>query len=264
MRRTAAVLSLLVLLTGCSNPESGGTAASSSDSAARGAPPVAVKAVSQALPRAVVRTAELHVRVPDARRAVTRAEALVRTAGGQVASEDVDVAAADPVGQLLLLVPPDRLTAVLDGLARLGDEQLRRLGSEDVTEQVVDLDARLATQRTGVQRVRALLEKASSLSDVIRIEAELTKRQSELESLEARSRALAGQVAMAKVTLRLTTAEPVAAHVGFVRGLRGGWHAFLATARVTAATAGAVLPFLPVLLAGAVIAWWVRRRGAPA
>ncbi|MFN2523605.1 MAG: DUF4349 domain-containing protein, partial [Mycobacteriales bacterium] len=67
--------------------------------------------------------------MPDARRAVTRAEALVRTAGGQVASEDVDVAAADPVGQLLLLVPPDRLTPVLDDLARLGDEQLRRLGS---------------------------------------------------------------------------------------------------------------------------------------
>jgi hypothetical protein len=68
---------------------------------------------------------------------------------------------------------------------------------------------------------------------------------------------------MSEITLHLTNdaAKPeVATTVGFTSGLEGGWRAFSATARVTAATVGALLPFLPLVLIAAAAAFWWRRR----
>lgn len=273
MRRTAAVLSLLVLLAGCSSGSV--DTASSGDAGDAGgamaaAPDAHVKEASlprvAPLPRSVVRTAELHVVVVDVRAAADRAEDLVRAAVGEVGSEDLDLAVEQPTADLLLLVPAAGLDPMLDRLAALGTQQSRKLASEDVTEQVVDLESRLATQRRSVARVRDLLARASSLSDVVRLEGELSKRQADLESLQARLRALSGQVALSRVTLRLTTATEtaVAADVGFRSGLRGGWSALLATARIGAATVGALLPFLPLLAIGGFVAWRMRRRAATA
>jgi hypothetical protein len=73
---------------------------------------------------------------------------------------------------------------------------------------------------------------------------------------------------MATVTLDLT---PVAKHVaaapskprpGFARGLNAGSHAFAETARVTEATFGVLLPFLPIALLVLGLWWLARRRGA--
>jgi hypothetical protein len=270
MRRVTVVLPLLVLLAGCGG--AGETAGSSSaksgtvDVASRAGAAVAQPAVNRtkpvAVPRSLVHTADLAVRVHDVRAATRAAEQLVQAAGGEVADEQVDLAAADPTASLRLRVPPTSLTTTLNRLAQLGDEQSRSLGTEDVTDQVVDLDSRLATQRASVTRVRALLDRATGLGDVVRIEAELSRREADLESLQARIRAMSGQVAMSDVTVRLTSrAEPkVAAAVGFTGGLRGGWHAFTTTARVAGATVGAALPFLPIAAAAIWGALWWRRR----
>jgi hypothetical protein len=114
--------------------------------------------------------------------------------------------------------------------------------------------------------VRALLDRATSLTDVVRIEAELSRREADLESLPQRARALSGPVGMATITLALTTRDEkpkVAASVGFRSGLEGGWSAFTATARVAGATVGALLPFLPLVavVIGAAL-WWRRRVSA--
>lgn len=282
MRRVAVVVpllvSLLVLLAGCGAgaagnagstagmADSGGSAAKAALPAARPGQPVAAKTKPIAVPRSVIRTAAMTVRVPDVRKATAAAERLAANAGGEVTDEKLDLQADQPSAALELRVPPARLGATLSDLSDLGDEQSRRLGTDDVTDQVVDLDSRLATQRSSVARVRALLDRAGNLSDVVRIEAELSRREGDLESLQARVRALSGQVTMSKITLTLISedAKPkVAAAVGFTSGLRGGWHAFLTAARVAAATIGALLPFLPIIglaLWGAL--WWRRRTSA--
>ena len=277
MRRVAVVLSLLVLLAGCGGGSDAGqtAAAGAADSAGDKAAPAAdagsVQAATNqtkpvAVPRSLIRTAALQVQVSDVKRATTAAERLVVEAGGEVTDEELDLQSEFPTASLRLRVPPARLTATLDKLSSLGDEQSRKLGTDDVTDQVVDLDSRMATQRTSVARVRALLGRASNLNDVVRIEAELSRREADLESLQARVRALSGQVEMSVVTLDLTNrAEPAqAATVGFMDGLRGGWEAFTTSARIVAATVGALLPFLPLVAGGLWLALWWRRRVASA
>lgn len=217
-----------------------------------------------AVERAVVRTATLVVEVDDVRKAADSARAVAQGAGGELAAEQ-SASGTDRDDEarsvLTLRVPGTTLDATVTRLAELGRERERGVASEDVTEQLIDLDSRVATQRASVARVRALLERAKGLGDVVKIEGELAKREAELESLTARMRGVEDRVAMSTVTLTLVgdgsalPSDPEE-QVGFTGGLRGGWEAFTATARVVAATTGALLPFLPFLL----LAAWAARR----
>jgi hypothetical protein len=201
------------------------------------------------------------------RAAADRAGQLVREAGGQVAaerSEGVAVQGALGNAELTLRVPPERFDDVLHRLAALGVERSRATSAAEVGEELVDLESRLATQRASVERVRALLAEAVDLGQVVQVEAELTRRTADLESLQARLAALGEQVRLSTVVLRLDSEDfPAAAGgPGFLAGLRGGWQVLLASTRVAAAVAGALLPFLPVVAVVAAVAHRLRRRPA--
>jgi hypothetical protein len=225
--------------------------------------------VSGAAPdRAVVRAARLELAVGDVAAVSGRLRALVAGVGGFVAGEQ----SLDRSANFTLRIPAPRLDEVIGQLAGAGRVTVRSEQTDDVTDQVTDLDGRLASQRAGVTRIRALLEKANSVGDVVMIESELTQREADLESLQRRLAAVSGRVAMSTLTVSLTPipapdAQP--GHDGFLAGLAAGWRAFLAAAGTAATVLGAVLPFLVLgaLLAGVGLAArraLARRRQRPA
>jgi hypothetical protein len=219
---------------------------------------------SIALRPALIRTAELTVVVDDVPAKAGAAGAAARAAGGAVAGDDRSGSGADAHATLVLKVPPERMDAVLDQLGRLGHEQSRSSSTQDVTQDVADVDARVASMQASIARVRAILSRAERIGDVVSVEGELSRRTTELESLQARQRALAGQVDYATITLQLkadraTAPPPPADRAGFAGGLRDGWHAFTATLGWVLTAVGAVLPFL-LLAAPVALAWALRRR----
>ncbi|WP_459712436.1 DUF4349 domain-containing protein [Actinophytocola sp. KF-1] len=214
--------------------------------------------------RKLVRTATVELVAADVVATVDRARDIAVRENGYAGREQV----RDTSATLTLHIPSDRFDQALDALSALGEVVSREQSAEDVTEEVVDLDSRVATQRASVDRVRALLAKANTVDEIVRIEQEVTAREAELESLQQRSQALAGQVAMSTVTLSIgkTAAKPAPApepeERGFLAGLSAGWDAFLGAGGVTLQVIGAVLPFLLVLgiPAALVLRWWRRRR----
>jgi hypothetical protein len=216
--------------------------------------------------RTLVRNASMELDTDDVGAAVSKARNIAMAEGGFAGREEI----REETASLTLHIPSDRFDQALEDLSKLGKVISRNQTAEDVTEQVVDLDSRLASQRASVDRVRALLAQATTVDEIVRIEQELTTRESELESLEQRRQALAGQVAMSTVNISFGRSEdaPVPGEddsSGFVGGLTDGWGAFLDTGRVTLQVLGAMLPFLLVLGVPAVLAFrWHRRRRAAA
>jgi hypothetical protein len=285
--RLAAPLVALLLLTGCSSgdTDSGGSAESAAqdtggsgggdaaapaapqDSAAEPGPPPeqSVSARVVAPGAALIRTAELTVRVRDVRAAADEAARLAAAATGAVASEERSGSGERASAVVRLRVPPEQFDATVARLADLGEELDRRVGTTDVTDEVVDLESRLATQRASVARVRALLDGAEALADVVQIEGELTRRTADLESLQARLAAVRGQVEQSTITLSLVGDDAAGAAAtgprGFRDGLEAGWEALVAVTRAVGVTAGALLPFTPLLLVAALV-WRLRRRPA--
>jgi Domain of unknown function (DUF4349) len=236
----------------------------------------------------VVRTAQVVVQVDgELAAAAARVRAAAEGLGGTVSSETttyVDTgspspaattkAAARPGESVLVLRVPepdlDRALTLITGPAGVGRELSRSASAQDVTADLADLASRVSTQRASVTRVRALLAKASSLQDVVTLEAEVTKRESELEAAEARRAALADQADLATLTVDLRTKEAAAAVTqqqpnAFLDGLRSGWNAVTASTTVILTVLGAVLPVAVVLgVLGAPVLWWSRRRRSTA
>ncbi len=212
--------------------------------------------------RQLVRTATIELRAPDSTEVLARVKDLVMTEGGYSAQEKSQANRAS----VTLKVPGDRLDRVVGSIAELEGVEVgrRELQTEDVTEQMVDVEARLANQRASVERVRGLLERATTTSEITDIEAELTKRQSELESLQRRHEALKGQVAMSTLTVVISaTGEQVVVREedDFLSAFAGGWKALVEAFSWLLVVLGGVLPFAVVLgLPTFGYLWWRRRR----
>jgi Domain of unknown function (DUF4349) len=277
MRRAVAgsLLALVVggMLAGCSansgsvaNSSAGGEAAVQAPQP-RQASGDAGQGDSAALPvvagRQVIRSASIALTVRrDVPGAAARAGNIATAAGGYTASENTQ----DSTATLTLQVPQARLDQVLHDLGGLGHVTSQGASAQDVTSQLVDVRSRISSQQASVDRVRALLAKAGSISDIVSIEGELTKREADLESLEQRNAELTSQTTMSAITVTLGLAPPPPATKpvqasGFVAGLSSGWHAFVAALGVALVVVGAVLPFVVILgLPSAVVWWWLRRR----
>ncbi|WP_324167428.1 DUF4349 domain-containing protein [Amycolatopsis sp.] len=195
--------------------------------------------------RQLARTAQLTLTAANVTAAADQARQIASTAGGYSGSEHTDRTLAS----LTVMVPSDRLDNVITRLSALGHVTNTQQTAQDVTDQVVDVNARLANARESVDRIRTLLGRATSIADITSIESQLTTRESDLESLEARQDALSAQVAMSPLALTITP-TPAAApdpESGFLVGLASGWHAFQAFGKTLLNFLGAILPFVAIL-----------------
>ncbi|MFC9695036.1 DUF4349 domain-containing protein [Kribbella sp. NPDC056951] len=275
----------LILLAGCG--ASGGESTSGAASDSRGnsaqqpesaasdgggkaiggqAQPKAPVADQPPVTRAIIRTGSLTVEADDVNKRRQEAIAVITGLKGQVASENTgdDDKGNISRANLVLKVPSTSYDAAIDGLSKLGKRLQIHQESTDVTEQVVDVDSRIRTQRASLDRMRALLAKANTIGEIVSVESELTRREADLESLLAKQKNLALQTELATLNLTLITKDtpPVTTDPdrGFVGGLKSGWHAFTATFSALATAVGAVLPFAILLALLAIPALWLRRR----
>ncbi|MCT9143648.1 DUF4349 domain-containing protein [Streptomyces violarus] len=210
----------------------------------------------------IIRTASLTVRVKDVPKALEEARAGTENAGGYVGNETTT---RDEEGRertrVVLRVPVEKYDEVLAELEGAGKLLDRSAKAEDVTDQVVDVESRIKSQRASVARIRELMDQATKLSDVVTLEGELSTRQADLEALLARQTSLKDRTSLATITLSLseTPAKKKEAKdddPGFVDALAGGWNAFVTMLRWLAVALGAVLPFAAVAALIALV--WLR------
>lgn len=166
-------------------------------------------------------------------------------------NDDGDVNTA----RLLLRIPVKDFTAALTDLEQVADLQSSNSGQEDVTTKVIDTEVRIRAQRRSLARVEALLDRAQSISDIIRIESQLSRRQADLESLEGRLSYLNNQTSMSTISVNISlppkekeTKKEEPEEAGFLAGLEDGWKALKSFGTGTATVAGALLPWTVVLL----------------
>lgn len=212
--------------------------------------------------RSIIYTGSVTVRVADVVAAAGEVTSLADRYGGFVGADRRSAEEGHASATMLLRIPSEHFTTAVDALGALGEEESREIDTEDVTEEVVDLEARIATARVSVARTRELLDRAESISDIVAIEEELAEREARLASLEGRQRRLADLVTLSTITVNLTTsADAPAEQTGFLAGLRAGWEGFTASMRVLVTLLGVLLPWLVAVgVPAGVLVWWARRR----
>jgi hypothetical protein len=221
---------------------------------------------------------EMHVVVSsdDIERSVAAITAEAAALGGGIASSDVDYGdrnpsdpTAPPDGHAVLVVkvPPNEVNRLIEGLDATGTVESINQSAQDVTEQLVDLEVRIANARQSVANVRAFMDQATNLNELVALESELTRRQTELEQLEAQQRNMGERVALATITIEVVPTaavpEPIAEpdetdSVGEAFGQ--GWDAFATFVLGIAFVLAVLAPFIVLFAIGGAVALWVVRR----
>jgi hypothetical protein len=279
----------LVALSGCSGAGDSGTSADSAvgaaDSSAGGQvkrevaggtadqpakpadAPAAVSAVT--FDRKLARRADISITVGDVDAAAAKVRVIAASANGLVVAEAIssepDDTSVGGFSTITISVPTAELDSTLDQLAKLGKVHSRNASTDDVTAQYVDTESRVKTMEASVNRVRALMSQATKLGDIVALEAELSRRQADLEATQSQLAALKDSVALSPVEVRLSTDEQVLVQAddstGFLAGLKAGWTAFTGSVTVLLTVLGAVLPFAVVAALVLVpLLVWMRRR----
>ncbi|MBW9118639.1 DUF4349 domain-containing protein [Microbacterium trichothecenolyticum] len=158
-------------------------------------------------------------------------------------------------------VPADQLQSVIDELDDVGEVTSTNLSRQDVTQQTMDLQARIDAAQASVDRLTQLMAQAQSVADLIAAEAALSERQSTLESYQQQLEMLDDQIAMSTLSVNIVPeVEPVTADpAGFGDGLAAGWNGLVATLNGIVVALGFLLPWLAVAAVAALIVWGIVR-----
>lgn len=150
--------------------------------------------------RMLVWTAQMGIEVEDLNVAAAQLDSQMADLGGYV-EERGDYGSQRR--RFVFRVPSAAFETALNTLEQAGEVRSREVKGVDVTEQYVDLETRLANNRALRDRLRELLAKAREVKDILLIETELNRLQSEIDSMEARLRLLGDQVQLATLTVDL-------------------------------------------------------------
>jgi hypothetical protein len=99
-------------------------------------------------------------------------------------------------------VPADRFDSFVGAVGRLGEVQRNRVGTQDVTEEYVDLEARIRNKQEEEKRlVKHLSASTGNLKDILDVERELSRVRGEVEQMQGRLRFLSNRTELSTVTI---------------------------------------------------------------
>lgn len=251
-----AILAAAVLLAGCGGGSPGAAdAAAGIDSSAgmeTGLATDTKQAQTQITQAQIIRTAYVDIRVSDVTKATAQIVAATTARAGAIDSQSINSDGTSNFANIVARVPTDSLDAFVADISDLGTVISVSMNSQDVTTQVVDLQARIEVLETSINRLQELQAQATSVTDLVAVESELANRQGELDSLTAQRTYLGQQVSMSTVTVAVSPITELTSNTapGFLAGLQNGWSAFLALIAFLITSAGFFIPFIIV---GAII-----------
>jgi hypothetical protein len=218
--------------------------------------------------RKIIYTATITLVVEDFSKTESAVLELVQRFGGYVAASHVDRTQGDRrSGNWTVRVPVERFNAFLAAAADLGVPENQVTQAQDVSEEFVDLEARLKNKREIERRIVKLLEdRSGDIKDVIAVESELGRVREEIERMEGRLRYLTNRTALTTVTINAREerdyvppqAPTFTAQIG--QTWTGSVDALKSAGKAVTLTAVAITPWLPVVAAPVVVSFWLVRR----
>ncbi len=163
----------------------------------------------QVLERRVIQNASLTIQVDDVRTAATAVRDVAVGLGGFVEQLSVSGDGEFASGFVVIRVPQEEFFAAQDRLNALGTVLDESVGSQDVTEQFVDLDARLRSLESEEASLLQLLDRANTVSEILIVENELTRIRTEIERLQGQLNFLERRVALATISVSLFPPQAV-------------------------------------------------------
>jgi uncharacterized protein DUF4349 len=222
---------------------------------------LALPGATDILPNLVIRSGTATLQVDSLDRAIVLVRALARRIGGFVGSSTSQTGRGQvPAATLEIRMPSDRFEDAVEGLRPIGSVESVNVSAQDVGEEYVDVQARMANDRRLEARLIELVaRRTGKLSDVLEVEQELSRVREEIERYEGRLRYLQSRAAVSTLSLTLHQPIPVVdeGSPGVVgEAMRNAWRNFIAVVAFLIQSLGVIIP----LAVCAIAVWLVVRR----
>jgi hypothetical protein len=206
--------------------------------------------------RKIIRTGSLRLTVATYDEARAKLDAILEQVGGYVDSTQVNRGSnAVTDATIVVRIPSTAFGDIVPKLRELGEITSESTNAADITDQYLDIEARMTSAKTLEKRLLELVaERNGTIDSVLAVERELARVRGEIESYEGRMRQWNDQIAMSTLTLTLSTKAPeiVASSTSFTGRISNTFHDSVSAMRdfggwlVIAGTA--LLPWLLIVL----------------
>ncbi len=223
----------------------------------------------------IIRTGSIELQVSDVPKALRTARDGIVAMGGYVGASNTSNDGDQPTAEITYRIPADRWEDALDLLRGLNGLTTKVVTEHteavEVTGQVIDLQARIRNLQASEVALQGIAERATKVSDVLEVQAQLTDIRGQIEELTAQLKDLNDRAGYATLTARF--AVPIVATTVAAKGWEPGAvvdEAAASMISILQSLAGAgiwfVIVWLPILVVlglAAGVSIWVFRRVGP-
>lgn len=223
MRKLALILAAPILLVACAatapsapapRAQAGGSAqgleSGKSDAVAAPAP---LPAPNAGIPTVVVNadrnlilTAKIDMRSKDPWATADRAQLIATGLGGDVLGLSQSGTGDSRSASLTIRVPSSRFAEALRQLKELdGEVATSSVTAQDVTDQFVDLQARLSAKQAEEQRYLAILARANTIDEILKVDAALANVRTQVEQLTAQIKSIQSRTEFSTISMSIST-----------------------------------------------------------
>jgi len=160
------------------------------------------QSVTEKIPQKIIKTADISFKVDKYDKARTEILAIIKKYNGYVASENQNGNDYRTTNVMIIRVDAENFDALVDNLLKEAVfVDYKKVNSEDVTEEFVDINARLKSKKDAMLQYETILKKAYSINDILEVQQYIRTLQEEIESLEGRLKYLSNKVALSTINL---------------------------------------------------------------
>ena len=202
--------------------------------------------------RMIIKTGSLSLETEKYDNAETKILNIVKTHGGFISNTKSSLnTSGNKSGTIIAKVPADKFDLLVTDVSSIGKVMNQSIQASDVTEEYVDLESRLKTQKELEQRLLKLLnEKAVKLSDVIEVEEKLASVRQKIEGIEGKMKLLRSQSDLSTLTINVYEPSMISTSSGggffyeLGQAVRKGLSGFTGVLAVSITILIAIIPIL--------------------
>lgn len=254
-------MSIAILVSGCASldKDAGSSSYTSNEQAIYDYDTVAEESVRQvsgtgslvSVDRKTITSVDMSLEVEDVPGAIEQIAATARASGGYVSGSSVYVHTYDQNtwrdGYITVRIPEAGHPEFLDEVSQLGEVTSRSVSSQDVTEEYIDVNARLENLKRQEQRLHEVLNMSRTVEEVLSVEKEIERVRGEIDSLTGRLNYLNDRVEYSTISIRLTESDRVIYSWGLGDALSESVRGFISMVNALIILVGYMLPIVILL-----------------
>jgi hypothetical protein len=185
------------------------------------------QSMDDAMSRKILRNADFQLEVTEPAAAQRQITSLAESLGGFVVTSESkqrdgrDPAKPEVVVSLVVRIPALQFNSALEAIrATAARVVLEKTTGQDVTEEFIDLEARLRTHKALELQFLEIMKQASKVADALEVQRQVAEVRTEIEKLEGRRRFLENRASLSTINITLETPAAIVVNTsGFRRSI---------------------------------------------